>query len=251
MVLWWGWERFSIVLVQPQAQVQGLWQGLSQHPCSLLSQQQLTSALCWCGTFNLKGLLAPSSGPEQFCLYLSQKQSIFAHGLVLSGLPTSPPEAGKYCFCSSPESLLGLWQQEQSRSSPIISLRAFALNWKKAPGKSTVSFPDPRSTQLTPVPSVKLLYSLLPVEESLGMRAHSPCVQGSWLTGPYSACGNVSILADLLLHACMTAMFSSCSATAETVYVISLLKGTSPSWNSVHGRFAMQFSDRLRKSMVV
>lgn len=147
--------------------------------------------------------------------------------------------------------ILLLWQQEQSRSSPIISLRAFALNWKKAPGKSTVSFPDPRSTQLTPVPSVKLLYSLLPVEESLGMRAHSPCVQGSWLTGPYSACGNVSILADLLLHACMTAMFSSCSATAETVYVISLLKGTSPSWNSVHGRFAMQFSDRLRKSMVV
>lgn len=170
-------------------------------------------------------LLAPSSGPERFCLYLPQKQSVFAHGLVPAGLPSSPPEAGKYCFCSSPEFLLGLWQQEQSCPSPIISLRAFAL---KAPEKSTVSFLYPRSTQLTPVPSVELLYGLLPMEEGLGMRAHSPCVRGSWMTGPYSACGNVSVLADLL-RACMTATSSSCSATAETVYVNSLLERTGPS----------------------
>lgn len=139
--------------------------GLSQDPCPFLSQQQLTSVLCWFRIFNSRAscpfcgaigvLLVPSPETGHLYPWPSDRKTSYptCRGRQVLLLP-HPQNSGVFAWALGARAMLSLPQL----------LTGFCLRL------SEVS----RERQHP----VEVLSSLLPVEESLGMRAH-PLVCGA------------------------------------------------------------------------
>lgn len=72
-----GWS--SALLVQPQSQAQGLWEGLSQHPCPSLPQQQDPQPrMASCPFSRARGvLLLPPLEAGQLCLWPATRRTSY------------------------------------------------------------------------------------------------------------------------------------------------------------------------------